>query len=94
MSESVSITAAQPGRRRNRRLLEDRMISIEEACERCGGVVPSTLFRWERDPDLHFPRRRKMGPKLGRVGFLLSELTEWIRTRPVTGPDPRRRRVA
>jgi predicted DNA-binding transcriptional regulator AlpA len=91
---SGSIAAAPPARRRSKRIVDDRMVSIEEACERCGGVAPSTLFRWERDPALHFPRRRQMGPKLGRVGFLLSELTEWILARPVTGPDPRRRRGA
>ena len=41
-----------------------------------------TLWRWQQKG--LFPRSRRLGPGLGRVGFLQSEVDEWLRTREAT----------
>ena len=42
------------------------------------GVSYTTLWRWQAQG--RFPHRRKLGPN--RVGFLRTEVEEWIRSRP------------
>lgn len=42
------------------------------------GVSYTTLWRWQAQG--RFPHRRRLGPN--RVGFLRSEVEEWIRSRP------------
>ena len=47
------------------------------------GVSRATIYRWQRRGI--FPKSRKIGPQT--VGFVESEVREWIKTRPVTGPE-------
>ncbi len=51
------------------------------------GISRSTLWRWEYNGT--FPRRRRIGP--GIIGWLESEVQEWINSRlPVTTPENRK----
>ena len=43
----------------------------------------STIWRWEKQG--RFPRRRRLGP--GVVGWIESEVLEWIRTRETVRAD-------
>jgi predicted DNA-binding transcriptional regulator AlpA len=48
------------------------------------GVSYTTLWRWQAQG--RFPYRRKLGPN--RVGFLRTEVEEWIQSRPqIRGDD-------
>lgn len=58
-------------------LKPDRFIATQEACRIAGGVSPLTLWREERAG--RFPKRRKI--TAGRVGWLESEIREWVQTR-------------
>ena len=40
-----------------------------------------TLWRLEREGK--FPRRRQLTPGGGRIGWLLSDVIEWVESRPV-----------
>lgn len=44
------------------------------------GASNATLWRWEKDG--FFPARRQLSPG-GSVGWLSSEVEEWIKNRPV-----------
>jgi predicted DNA-binding transcriptional regulator AlpA len=54
-----------------------RLLSREEVLARVGVSYP-TLWTWMRAGN--FPRARAMG---GRIGWLESEIEEWIVTRPI-----------
>lgn len=58
--------------------MSDRILRQAEVEHRTG-LSRTSIWRRERDGD--FPRRRKIGN--GTVGWLESEITEWIRSRPV-----------
>lgn len=64
----------------------DRFLSIEEVTEMVG-FSRSSIFR--REEAGHFPLRRKLGglggPR-GRVGYLQSEVLEWMYSRKVVQP--------
>jgi predicted DNA-binding transcriptional regulator AlpA len=57
---------------------EDAVISVAAAA-RFLNVHHQTLRRWWRRGT--FPRPKKLGP--GRIGFLRSEVLNWIATRPL-----------
>ena len=57
----------------------DRFVREAERRE-ITGVSRSTWWRWETEGQV--PRRRILGPNA--KGWLLSELLEWQRSRPVT----------
>jgi predicted DNA-binding transcriptional regulator AlpA len=60
-----------------------RILTVEEAADRVG-KHPRTLKRWEAAG--LFPRRRQLAPH--SVGYLESEVVEWIESRPpVQGAD-------
>ena len=63
-------------------------LSEEPECLRLTGLARSTRFQLERDGK--FPRRRQISA--GRVGWLASELTEWMRTRREAPPQRQERR--
>ena len=48
------------------------------------GLSRTTVWRLETQGD--FPRRRQITAK--RVGWLVSEVEEWARNRPLTKPSP------
>lgn len=58
--------------------MTDRMMSTAEVME-ATGLGRSTLWRMERDGE--FPRRRQLVGH--RVGWLGSEVDEWLQSRPV-----------
>lgn len=62
--------------------MADRILRVRDVTERVG-LGRTSLWRKERDGE--FPRRRVIGG--GIVGYLESEIDEWIRTRPVVGTD-------
>ena len=47
-----------------------------------GGKADSTVWRWENSGN--FPKRRQIGPN--SVGWLESEVEDWIKTRPISPP--------
>ncbi len=55
-----------------------RMLSRDEVVEMTG-ISSATIWRMERRGD--FPSRRQLTE--GRVGWLDSEVEEWLETRPV-----------
>lgn len=59
----------------------DRIVREEER-RRITGVGRTAWWQAERDG--RAPRRRQIGP--GAVGWLESELVEWIRSRAAGGP--------
>lgn len=64
-------------------IVEDRIVRPAEAKIMTGRSL-ATMWRDEKAGV--FPKRRKLGRK-GAVGYLLSELQEWINTREIVGPD-------
>lgn len=56
----------------------ERLLRHEEVIERTG-LSAVTIWRMERKGD--FPRRRQVSPN--RVGWIASEVDEWIRSRPL-----------
>jgi prophage regulatory protein len=48
------------------------------------GISEVTLWRWEQAGT--FPRARRLGPR--RVGYLESEVSAWIASRPTTEAKP------
>lgn len=58
--------------------MPDRMLTTTEVQE-LTGLGRTTIWRLERDGD--FPRRRQITPN--RVGWLASEVDDWLQTRPV-----------
>ncbi|MGH8543619.1 MAG: helix-turn-helix transcriptional regulator [Gammaproteobacteria bacterium] len=62
---------------------DDRFLTKEDVAERLC-VSTQTVWRLEKAGD--FPSRRQV--TAGRVGYLLSELVEWMHARPaVNAPD-------
>lgn len=45
----------------------------------------SHVTQWRMENRGEFPKRRQISPN--RVGWLESEVLEWVNTRPVTHPD-------
>lgn len=71
----------------------ERFVSVKETAKRIG-VSRMTLDRWQRRG--HFPKAYILAPR--RIGFKVSEVEEWIETRPqaervYTPPDPEKERV-
>lgn len=62
-------------------MTDDRLLRIDEVMERVGGSR-SSIYRWEKVG--RFPARRRIGSQA--VGWLASEIEEWIASRPVGGP--------
>lgn len=56
---------------------KERMLSSKEV-RAITGLAHSTLWRWQQEG--RFPARRVLGTN--RIGWLESEVTEWMRTRP------------
>lgn len=56
------------------------LLRIEDVCNLLG-VSRTTLWRWRREG--MFPQPRRVGPNV--VGFLESEVDEWLQDRPVVG---------
>lgn len=65
---------------------DERMLGMAETCRFMGGVTPMTLWRWERDPDLRFPKRIKLGRN--RVYWRLSELRAYVARRAAETDKP------
>jgi predicted DNA-binding transcriptional regulator AlpA len=57
----------------------DRFL-LESEVRRITAISP--VSRWRMEQRGEFPRRRKISP--GRVGWLESEVTAWMETRPVS----------
>lgn len=62
--------------------MRDRLIRVGDVQEMVG-VGRSTVYRWEAEGT--FPRRRRVGP--GVVGWLESEVLDWLANRPVATAD-------
>jgi prophage regulatory protein len=62
--------------------MAERILRTRDVIERTKRGRTS-IWRMERDGE--FPRRRQIGG--GIVGWIESEVDEWIRTRPVVGAD-------
>ena len=62
--------------------MENRIIRKSEAATMTG-LSQATLWRLEKRDE--FPRRRQLTPR--SVGYLLSEILEWMEARPVSDPD-------
>lgn len=60
-----------------------RIIRMKEVAARTG-LNRTTIWRLERAGN--FPRRRQLGG--GSVGWVESEIDEWIASRPVVGDVP------
>jgi predicted DNA-binding transcriptional regulator AlpA len=82
MTSSPTAPAAQDA------TLSDRFLTINEGLHMLG-VSRTAGYQWIADDIL--PRPREMGPR--RTGWLHSELLEWMRNRPVTKQQPRKKRV-
>lgn len=59
--------------------MSERLLRVQEVADRLG-VARVTVYRWWQDGTLPVPRRRIGG---NSVGVLESELTDWLRSRPV-----------
>lgn len=57
--------------------METRMVRAKEVMKTCG-LSRSTLWRKERDGT--FPRSRRLSGRA--VGWLVTEIQEWMETRP------------
>jgi len=60
----------------------DRFLKHEEVIEVTG---LSSVSIWRLEGRGEFPKRRKISPN--RVGWLASEVDEWIRTRPIASEE-------
>ena len=58
----------------------DRILTSEEVKAAAGGLNEVTLWKLEKKGD--FPKRRQISPH--RVGWLASEMSEWIVSRPLS----------
>lgn len=61
----------------------ERLLRLGEVADRLG-ISKATVYRWLEGGRL--PARRAIGENT--VGILESELTEWLRSRPVVGTRP------
>ena len=64
----------------------ERILRIPDVVERTG-LSQTTIWRRERDGE--FPRRRRLGEN--SVGWLESEVDEWLRSCPLAEAHPARR---
>ena len=70
-------------------MMNERILR-EAECEEITGLSASTRWRLERSG--HFPKRRRLSRNL--VGWLHSEVEEWMRSRPATaGTSPSLSRI-
>jgi prophage regulatory protein len=61
----------------------DRIVR-EEECDRVTGLSRTTRWRLERRGD--FPRRRQITST--STGWLLSEIMDWLKSRPIGSSQP------
>jgi prophage regulatory protein len=61
------------------RPIDDELWSVRKTTAKTG-LARSTLYKYVSGG--HFPRQRRLGP--GRVGWLASEVRDWMATRPTT----------
>ncbi len=59
-----------------------KVLTVQEVLKMVGYRSPVSLYALERNG---FPRRRQIGPKGGRVGWLSDEVEEYLRSCPVVG---------
>jgi prophage regulatory protein len=65
--------------------MTDRILGKHEV-EDISGLSPVT--QWREEKEGRFPKRRQISP--GRVGWLESEILEWMASRPVSQlPSPK-----
>jgi prophage regulatory protein len=64
--------------------VQDRFVLKPEARAMSGGLSDVTLWRMEKRGE--FPQRRQISP--GRVGYLKSELSAWLESRPISDSTP------
>jgi prophage regulatory protein len=64
--------------------MQDRYVRAPELTRKTG-LSLSTIWRLERDKQ--FPRRRALGPN--SVGWLESEISNWLSSRPIAGGENR-----
>ena len=64
-----------------------RYLRISEVVE-LTGVSRATIYRWQQLG--HFPQRRQIGP--GSVGYVESEVRDWILSRPKVGENGERKK--
>ena len=50
----------------------------KQVCQRYNGIVPRTVDRWVKDPELNFPKPKMIN---GRRYWRLTELEQWERAR-------------
>lgn len=62
--------------------MKDRYIRSDELTHMTG-LSLSTIYRFERNGV--FPRRRVLGPN--SVGWLESDINDWLTSRPIPGRD-------
>ena len=60
--------------------MQDRYVRAPELTRKTG-LSLSTIWRLEQDEQ--FPRRRALGPN--SVGWLESEISNWLNSRPIAG---------
>ncbi len=58
----------------------DRIVRLEEVVRITGR---SRVSIWRDEKALRFPRRIRIGPEGGSVGWKLSEVMQWLNTREV-----------
>jgi len=56
-----------------------KILRVKTVCGRVGDVNPSTIWRWEQDPKIAFPKRIKIGPNVS--GWVEDEVDRWIAQR-------------
>ncbi len=61
--------------------MERRYITPKQVRERFGSISPMTLWRWERDEKLSFPKATAINK---RKYFDVSEIETWERARSAT----------
>jgi predicted DNA-binding transcriptional regulator AlpA len=59
--------------------IDDELWSVRKITAKTG-LGRSTLYKYVSGG--HFPRQRRLGP--GRVGWLASEIRDWMATRPTS----------
>ena len=57
----------------------ERFVREPEVRQMVGAVSRMTIWRWENDPDIGFPLRRRIGPNT--TIWLESEVRDWMRNR-------------
>lgn len=68
----------------------ERFINSQEVRARYGGISDMTLWRWQRDRRIAFPRPVKLGAN-GWNFWWLPDICAWERTRATLSPQPVKR---